>query len=166
VCKLLAEKEAPWIFGWQIDCYGERQDLVFKFMSANPREFFTANPSFGKPLNGGTAYRSERRRRVRTQVHWTILLFPNQSSEAVETVTRDLSSSGFYCLSRIPFTCGEVLICSLQVPTYEPFNNKGTLALECRARVVRSEPGEATGLCGIACQIEDYRFATTPRGGT
>jgi hypothetical protein len=142
------------------------QELSFKFMSANPRELFTANPSFEKSLNGGTAYRSERRKRVRAEVHWAILLFPEQSCEAAETVTRDLSSSGFYCRSRIPFTCGEVLICSLQVSTYEPFNNKGTLALECRVRVVRSEPGGADGLCGIACQIEDYRFATTPRGGT
>jgi hypothetical protein len=138
-------------------------------MSANPRELFTANASFGKPLSEGTiAYtsRSERRKRTRTSVHWAILLFPAQSSEAVETVTRDLSSSGFYCLSHIAFTCGEVLFCSLQVPTYEPFNSAGTLALECRARVVRSEPGEGNGLCGIACQIEDYQFATTPRGGT
>jgi len=136
-------------------------------MSANPRELFTANASFGKPLSEGTtAYRSERRKRARTKVHWSILLFPDQSCEAVETVTRDLSSSGFYCLTRIPFTCGEVLFCSLQVPTYEPFNSARTLALECRARVVRSEPGEANGLCGIACQIEDYQFATTPRDGT
>jgi len=133
-------------------------------MSANPRELFTANASFGKPLSGGAAYRSERRKRARTKVHWAILLFQEQSSEAIETVTRDLSSSGFYCLSRVPFTCDEVLICSLQVPTYEPFNNAGTLALECRARVVRSEPGEDNGLCGIACQIEDYQFATAPRG--
>src|ERR1035438_919750 len=130
-------------------------------MSANPRELFTANASFGKPLNGGMAYRSERRKRVRTKVHWAILLFQNLSCEAVETVTRDLSSSGFYCLSRIPFPCGEVLTCSLQVPTHEPFNNEGTLALECRAKVVRSEPGAANGLCGIACQIEDYQFAVT-----
>jgi hypothetical protein len=133
-------------------------------MSANPRELFTANGSFGKPLNGATAYRSERRKRARTKVHWTLLLF--QDHEAVETVTQDLSSNGFYCLSRIPFRSGEVLICLLRVPTHEPFNNEGTLALECRAKVMRSEPGAADGLCGIACQIEDYRFASTPRGDT
>ncbi len=134
-------------------------------MSTNPRELFTAKAGLGKPLNGDTAYRSERRKRVRTKVHWALLLF-QESCEAVETVTLDLSSSGFYCLSRIPFSCGEVLICSLRVPTYEPSNNGGTLALECRATVVRSEPGAANGLCGIACQIEDYRFATASRNGT
>jgi hypothetical protein len=134
-------------------------------MSANPRELFPANAGFGKPLNGGTAYGSERRKRVRTKVHWAILLF-QEPCEAVETVTQDLSSSGFYCLSRIPFTCGQMLICSLRIPTYEPFNNDGTLALECRAKVVRSEPGVANGFCGIACQIEDYQFATAPRGST
>jgi hypothetical protein len=133
-------------------------------MSANPQELFTADASLGKPLSGGIAYQSERRKRARTKVHWAILLFQGHSSEAVHTVTRDLSSNGFYCLSRIPFKCGEVLICSLQVPTYEPFNNAGTLALECRARVMRREPAEADGLCGIACQIEDYQFATASRG--
>jgi hypothetical protein len=126
-------------------------------MSANPQELLTADVSFGNPLSGGAV---ERRKRARTKVHWAILLFQDQSSEVVETVTLDLSSSGFYCLSHIPFTCGEVLICFLQVPTYEPFNNARTLALECRARVMRREPGEANGFCGIACQIEDYQFAT------
>jgi hypothetical protein len=132
-------------------------------MSANPRELFTADASFGNPLSGAAAYQSERRKRARTNVHWAILLFQDQSSEAVETVTRDLSSNGFYCLSRIPFRCGEVLTCCMQVPTHEPFNNAGTLALECRARVVRRDPGKADGLCGIACQIEDYQFATVAR---
>jgi hypothetical protein len=127
-------------------------------MSANSREFFTASASLGKPLRAGPAYRSERRKRARTKVHWALLLFQDHAGEAVETVTRDLSSNGFYCLSRIPFVCGEVLVCSLQIPTYEPLNNEKTLTLECRARVVRSEPGAGDGLCGIACQIEDYRF--------
>jgi hypothetical protein len=129
-------------------------------MPANSRELFTATASLGKPLGGASAYRSERRKRARTKVHWALLLFQDHAGGAVETVTRDLSSSGFYCLSRIPFACGEVLICSLQIPTYEPFNNERTLTLECRARVVRSEPA-ANGLCGIACQIEDYRFGGT-----
>ena len=128
-------------------------------MSTNPRECFTANPNFTKHLNGTDAFRSERRKRVRTNVHWAILLFQQESSDAVETTTRDLSSSGFYCLSRIPFECGAELICSLQIPTFEPCNNERTLSLECKAKVVRSERGAANGLCGIACQIEDYRLA-------
>src|SRR5215472_8267891 len=101
-------------------------------MSANPRELFTSNSTSGKSLNSGLAQRLERRKRVRTQVHWTILLFREQSQDAVETVTRDLSSSGFYCLSKIPFVSGELLICSLKVPTHEPFTNERTLPLECR----------------------------------
>jgi hypothetical protein len=131
-------------------------------MSGNAREFFMANASVGKPLNGSAAHPFERRKRVRTNVHWTLLLFQDESSEAVETTTRDLSSSGFYCLSSIAFACGKVLNCSLQIPTHEPWNDDGTLALECKAKVVRSEPGAANGLCGIACQIEDYRLATSP----
>jgi PilZ domain-containing protein len=132
---------------------------VFAPMSANSQELFTADASFGKSLNVNSAYRSERRKRVRTKVHWAILLFREDSGEAVETITRDLSSTGFYCLSHLQFACGEVVICSLQIPTYEPSNTEGKLALECKAKVVRIEPGAAKGLCGIACQIEDYRLA-------
>ena len=143
-------------FWWQIDCSGDAFDST---MSANPRELFTAKVSLAKSLNGGSAYRLERRKRVRTKVHWAILLFQDESGEAVETITRDLSSGGFYCLSRVPFACGEVLICSLQIPTYEPNSNDGVLALECKAKVVRSEAGESDGLCGIACEIEDYRLS-------
>jgi hypothetical protein len=128
-------------------------------MSANPRELFTANPSFEKSLNGGSAYPLERRKRVRTKVHWAILLFQDESGGTVETITRDLSSSGFYCLSHVPFACGEVLICSLQIPTHEPNSSEGVLALECKAKVVRTEAGVAAGLCGIACEIEDYRLS-------
>ena len=133
-------------------------------MSANPRELFSVIASSGKPLGGGAVHPAERRKRVRTKVHWTILLFQDQARQAVETVTRDLSSSGFYCLSGIPFGPGEVLICSLKVPTYEPFRIERTMQLECRARVVRCEAGAADGLYGIACQIEDYRFAPTAHG--
>jgi len=129
-------------------------------MSANPQELFAASAALGK-LNGSNAYRSERRKRVRTSVHWAICLFQSGSGEAVETITRDLSSNGFYCLSSVPFECGDVLICSLQIPTHEWRHDEGTLALECKAKVVRSEPAMGEGLCGIACQIEDYRLSTS-----
>jgi hypothetical protein len=130
-------------------------------MSTNPRELFTAHANCGEPLNGN-GRRSERRRRLRTKVHWPILLFQEESGEAVETITRDLSSSGFYCLSRVPFACGEVLICSLQIPTHERSNNEGVLALECKATVVRIDPEGAERAWGIACHIEDYKARRKP----
>ena len=105
------------------------------------------------------ADRHERRKRVRTQVHWTILLFRENTSKAVTTITQNLSSSGFYCLSRSPFSLGEQLLCSLEVPTHDPLGKERSLPLECRARVVRVEPEPGNGRYGVACQIEDYHFA-------
>jgi hypothetical protein len=105
------------------------------------------------------AGRHERRKRVRTQVHWTILLFRETTSKAVATITQNLSSSGFYCLSRSSFSLGEQLVCSLEVPTHDPLDKGRTVPLECRARVVRVELERGNGRFGIACQIEDYHFA-------
>src|SRR5215471_1511642 len=87
----------------------------------------------------------ERRKRVRTQVHWTILLFRENTSKAVTTITQNLSSSGFYCLSRNPFSLGEQVVCSLEVPTHDPIDKERTVPLECRARVVRVEPERGNG---------------------
>ena len=104
------------------------------------------------------AGRPERRKRVRTQVHWTILLFRETTSKAVTTITQNLSSSGFYCMAGFPFALGEKLFCALEVPTHDPLGKKRSLPLECRVRVVRVDPEVGAGCFGIACQIEDYHF--------
>jgi hypothetical protein len=140
------------------------EQLISQHMSTNPRELFAAATHSGEPLNG-RAGRLDRRKRLRTKVHWPIVLFQEHTGETVETVTRNLSSSGFYCLSRVRFACGEVLICSLQIPTHERSGNGETLALECRATVVRSEPAAGDRYCGIACQIEDYKLASGSDSG-
>jgi hypothetical protein len=74
----------------------------------------------------------------------------------VETITQNFSSHGFYCLSRKPFTLGELLLCKLRIPTNDP--GGGESYLECRVRVVRVEKNAAEDQFGIACQTEDYRF--------
>ena len=102
---------------------------------------------------------SERRNRVRTQVHWTILLFRENTSKAVTTITQNLSSNGFYCLSPSPFVLGERVYCSLEVPTHDPLGKDRSLPLECHARVVRVEPESGDGSFGVACRIEEYRLA-------
>jgi hypothetical protein len=99
----------------------------------------------------------ERRRRARVRVHWPIVLFPNQTGEdVVETVTQNLSSQGFYCLSRKRFTVEELLLCTLQIPITGLGGREGHL--ECSARVVRVEENMAGGEYGIAFRMEDYRF--------
>jgi len=125
---------------------------------AAPLELFATCAGMGKAV-ALDADAQERRKRVRTQVHWTVLLFREHTSKAVTTLTQNLSSSGFYCLSRTPFALGEQLFCSLEVPTHDPLGKERSLPLECRARVVRVDPEPGNTRYGIACQIEDYHFA-------
>src|ERR1700674_4018189 len=100
-------------------------------MSAKPQEIFPDYFGFDKPA-AESAFRSERRKRTRTRVHWPVLFFRSQASEAVESVTQDLSSSGFYCLSRTSFAPGETLICTLKVPVHDPLAKERRLGLECK----------------------------------
>ena len=128
-------------------------------MSPNIVDVFTAR--FGandRPAIEG-ASRHERRRRTRTLVHWPVLLLSDGGGHAIETVTRNLSSSGFYCLSSTALTPGERLFCTLRVPAHDPTAEGRAISLECGAVVMRCEitPG---GEFGIACRIEDYHLAT------
>ena len=128
-------------------------------MYANPMELFTAYVGLNKPAEVTRVGRSERRSRVRTQVHWPVLLFRAAPSEAVESVTQNLSSGGFYCLSKVPLIPGELLACTIKVPAHDPSRKEPDRQLDCRVRVVRVESDAAGGLFGIACRIEDYHFA-------
>src|SRR5215831_15603715 len=84
---------------------------------------------------------ADRRKRTRTRLHLPILIFRNRpGTGAVESTTRDLSSSGFYCVSRVQFAVGEQLICSLKIPTHDPNGKQLERKLECRVRVVRVVP--------------------------
>src|ERR1700752_5455483 len=60
----------------------------------------------------------DRRRRPRKPVHWTFYLSRKFSPHPIESVTRDLSSSGFYCIVSEPFVPGEPLECCLLIPTH------------------------------------------------
>ena len=128
-------------------------------MSANLRDSLTAHAGATETAIIECAFRPERRRRARTQVHWPVLLLRDNCSNAIETVTQNLSSSGFYCLSPKPMTPGEALVCSLKVPAYDPKRGDRILALECNVLVLRAE-AFPNGVFGVACRIEDYRLAT------
>jgi hypothetical protein len=128
-------------------------------MSANPLELFTAYGGLSKPTEVAPARRVERRKRARTHVHWPVLLIRMATLEAVESITQDLSIDGFYCISQVPFTPGEALTCALQVPTHDPSGKELDRRLECKVRVLRTDPGVGEGMFGIACRIEDYHFA-------
>ena len=99
----------------------------------------------------------DRRRRVRMQVHWPLRFLRSDLLEAVETVTSDLSSEGFYCLANTPFVPGELRVCTLGVPTNYPRSGERMLTVECKVRIVRAQLRD-DGLYGVGCHIEDYRF--------
>ena len=82
-------------------------------------------------------------------------------SEAIESVTRDLSSSGFFCLMRGPLTEGEYLVCSIKIPTHDPHGKHLERTLECRVQVLRVVPQESGDSYGVACRIEDYHLSHT-----
>src|ERR1044071_3412976 len=130
-------------------------------MSANPQELFAAYTGLTKPPVVESVACPERRRRPRTKVHWSVVLFRNSAGEsgAVESLTQNLSSGGFYCFSGAAFHPGEEVICALKIPTHDPPRKHALQNVECRARVIRVEPDAARGLFGIACRIEDYRFS-------
>lgn len=126
-------------------------------MSANPIDLFAAHVSARETAMIESAFRPERRTRARTQVHWSVLLLPDRAAQAIETVTQNLSSGGFYCFSPEALTPGESLLCTLKLPAFDPKDEEHTLSLECRVRVMRAEAA-ADGFFGIACRIEDYRL--------
>jgi hypothetical protein len=134
------------------ECALNRTSMV----PVNPLEVLNSFVGHGNPDIAEPAP-VERRRRTRARVHWPVLLFPRQQGEnTVETITQNLSSQGFYCLSSVHFSVGEWLLCTLQVLTNDPGGRKSRL--ECRAQVVRVEHNAADGQYGIACRTGDYRF--------
>jgi hypothetical protein len=83
----------------------------------------------------------------------------------VETITTDLSSEGFYCLSPIPLEPGEFVRSTLTIPENSNHGSNGRRrVLECQVRVVRLEPSNKDGNFGLGCHIENFRIAVdTPR---
>jgi hypothetical protein len=127
-------------------------------MSAHTLDVFTALTGARETATAENGFHPERRRRARTNVHWRVLL-RFRSRETVDTVTENLSSSGFYCLCPKPLEPGESILSVLLVPAHDPNGDERTLALECTVRIMRAETAR-DGLFGIACRIEDYHLVT------
>ena len=130
-------------------------------MSANPLELSAVYAGLKRPAELQKPHPAERRKRTRNHLHWSVLLFRTEVADAVESLTQDLSSSGFYCVTDAVFTPRERLICTLKVPTHDPNGKHLEQKLECQVRVMRVEPQCVEGTYGLACQIEDYHFIQT-----
>jgi hypothetical protein len=109
-------------------------------------------------IGGSESLPLNRRKRARLRVQWR-LQFRADGRAAVETVTQDLSSEGFYCVVGTPFVPGEVRECILQVPAWDPEDESRSVPVPCQVRVVRVEGLAETGLYGVACRVENYHFA-------
>jgi hypothetical protein len=103
----------------------------------------------------------DRRRRARVQIHWPVSFIRTGTSDCVETVTHDLSSDGFYCVANTAFVPGEIRECILSVPMHRPYGGERVRPVLCRVRVIRVETLGEDGSYGVACRIEDYRFASS-----
>jgi hypothetical protein len=132
-------------------------------MSANLLDLFTVHPGARELAAIESAFRPERRKRPRTQVHWRVLLLRDGQADAIETVTQNLSSMGFYCLAETALTPGEYLGCVLTIPSHDPSGYERARVLECRVRVTRVEPEKGEKAFGIACQIQDYHLVAEDR---
>ena len=134
-------------------------------MSPRPADAKVDYPGINK-IHRSSPKIMERRRRVRFEVRWPVAIWASDSNAPVETVTTDLSSDGFHCLSPVPFEPSSLLACRLTIP--EMGNQAGNgkrRVLECQVRVIRLEPPNKDGDFGLGCRIENFRIATDSRPG-
>jgi hypothetical protein len=114
-------------------------------------------------MSGRPAEGADRRKRTRMQVHWPLRFINGDTTGIVNTVTYDLSSDGFYCVTRLPFVPGELKVCALDVPTSHPKGDERIVSADCTVRIIRVEVLE-DGLYGVGCRIENYRFVRPSNG--
>lgn len=100
----------------------------------------------------------ERRKHPRMPVHWTVYLYGKSDTHPVESVTVNLSSDGFFCCVPNPIQIGELLECTLIIPSHGSPDPNDLLSLRGIAQVVRLE-SVGSGY-GIGCQIREYNIAT------
>jgi len=103
----------------------------------------------------------ERRKRKRVALHWPVRLFRDLAAPFVESTTENLTSNGFYCVSKEPFQLGERLECIIAIPAGSFAYAESPIRLQCRVRVTRIEDQEEG--FGLGCYIEDYDLLTNAR---
>jgi len=98
----------------------------------------------------------ERRKRKRIALHWPVRLFRDPGSPSIDSTTENLTSNGFYCVSKEPFQLGERLQCVIAVPAGAFGYSESLVRLQCRVKVMRVE--NQTDSFGLGCCIEDYEL--------
>lgn len=95
----------------------------------------------------------DRRRRERVVLHWPVRLFPTEKP-VVETATENISSEGFFCITKKPFKPGERLLCEIVIPLESFGSPEPPILLRCHVTVKRVE--DIHDAFGLGCHIEDY----------
>jgi hypothetical protein len=106
--------------------------------------------------------RDERRKVERLPLRWPVKLWQCGGTRIVESVTSNLSSCGFYCISQDAFSPGARLECAIDIPTQSRRVNQRVCIMHCHIIVVRVEPGGMeSGFFGLACRIQTYTLAAS-----
>jgi c-di-GMP-binding flagellar brake protein YcgR len=111
-------------------------------------------------LTEHTMLRSDRRKRRRADLHCTLYISKNTETRLLTCRTRNISSSGFYCVSEEALTPGEQVQCTIVFP--DTGNVSDGFALECSVEVLRVEPIQSGESYGLACRIQDYSVVPQP----
>jgi hypothetical protein len=108
-------------------------------------------------MPGGMARGNDRRGRARVALRCPVRVSRPGSGSVLTSMTRNVSSSGFYFVSSEGFVPGERVDCVLVIPAEGWGEAEERLGLRCRAEVARVEQlGQGREL-GVACRIADYR---------
>jgi PilZ domain-containing protein len=100
---------------------------------------------------------ADRRKRKRVALHWPVRLFQPGRPSVVIT-TENLSSEGFFCITKQPFRLDGRLQCEIVIPVESIGAEEAPLRLQCQVTVRRVEALRAG--FGLGCRIEDYSLAT------
>lgn len=97
---------------------------------------------------------NERRRRERITLHCPVEVFVSGEVATSHAMTRNLSSSGVYCVSSTAFSPGARLLCQIEITPRSYSLGIDAVYLDCVLEVVRVErTGDAYG---IGCRILRY----------
>lgn len=164
-CKFFAISRIQWILGtWWVALNVLNGIVPFGFDMQGKAAEFPPLAEFPPPEVDAldqpipSMAERERRKQPRAKVCWPVRLFRMSSDTVIESITRNLSSVGFYCLSPVPLDFSEAVLCILSLPAHDPRSKRRELPLHCQVRVVRVDTEAQQGLTGIACRIEDYHF--------
>jgi PilZ domain len=99
----------------------------------------------------------ERRRRPRLSLALPVVLTRPGTEAAIDAMTENISSEGFYCHTASEFWTDEILNCEVSLPGDQVSSvPEDGLRLSCEVRVVRVVSRGAQQGFGVACHLEDY----------